>query len=403
MKHLIIGAGAAGISAAKTIRELSKTDEIVIVSKDDSIHSRCMLHKLISGQRDEKALSFIPDGFFEEQGIDWLSGQGVTSIDTAGQRAYLEGGSIDYDRLLIASGAVSVIPPVGALRTAGNVYGLRHLSDARRIKAANVTDVAVIGAGLVGLDAAWGLLELGRTVTVVEMGERILPLNLNKRAAQPYLEKFQEHGCRFELSRRVMDTKCDDRGNVTGILLDNGEVISCGMVIAAAGVRPALGFLDGSGIIADRGIKVNDRLETSIGGVYAAGDVTGLSGIWPNAVIQGRTAALGMCGQQALYDDTYAMKNTLNFYGLNTLSLGQTEPDEGDMVYEREDKSGYRRVIISGGAVKGIIIQGDIGQSGFWQELIKRKIDISTKGSVWSLSYADFYETLENGEYTWAV
>ncbi len=163
MKYVIIGAGVAGVEAAKVIRAQDGDGGIVMVSADTQVHSRCMLHKFISGERDEKGLDFTEEDFFAKYRIDWKKGSRAKEIDTENRKVFLDTGEgIDYGRLLLAAGADSFIPPVGQLREASNVYGLRNLSDAQAIvaEAKEAKKVLVIGSGLVGLDAAYGLLEL---------------------------------------------------------------------------------------------------------------------------------------------------------------------------------------------------------------------------------------------------
>lgn len=168
----------------------------------------------------------------------------------------------------------------------------------------------------------------------------------------------------------------------------------------AAGVRPAIECVQGSNIKAERFIEVNSRMETSCPHVYAAGDVAGLSGIWPNAMKQGETAAYNMCGVEKEYTDLYAMKNTMNFYGITTLSLGRGVAEEGDEVIIQHDSKGYRRAILRDGKLDSILIQGEIDYSGIYQYVIKNKIDISSmKDKIFALSFSDFYGINEKGQY----
>lgn len=403
MKHVIIGAGAAGIQAAKTIRALMKDAEILVISTDTHVHSRCMLHKYLSHERDEKTLSFVPEDFFETNHISWIKDKTVTSIDTEASVVILQDGSKEsYDRLLIATGAHSFIPPVGQFREANNVFGLRDLSDAQAIRplADKAENILVVGSGLVGMDAAYAFLEQGKAVTVVEMAERILPLQLDEAAGDAYREKFESHGCRFLLGKKASETVMNADGAIEAVILDDGTRINCDLVIVAAGVRPAIECVQGSNIKAERFIEVNSHMETSCPHVYAAGDVAGLSGIWPNAMKQGETAAYNMCGTEKEYTDLYAMKNTMNFYGITTLSLGRGVTEEGDEVIIHQDSKGYRRAILRDGKLDSILIQGDIDYSGIYQYVIKNKIDISSmKDKIFALSFSDFYGIDEKGKY----
>ena len=407
MEYVILGAGAAGITAAKTIRKADENGKITVISTDTQVHSRCMLHKYLSHERDAAGISFVDPDFFEKNQITWLQGKTVNRLDTQGKKVYTDqGDEVSYDRLLIATGAESFIPPVGNLREAENVFGLRHLRDAQAIDelAKDAENIVIIGSGLVGLDAAYGLMETGKKVSIVEMADQILPVQLDKTAAFEYQKRFEEAGARFYLGRKAADTIMGEDKNIHEIVLDNGEKLACDLIIVAAGVRSAVAGMEGEGIVIDRGIKVDDYLQTGAEGVYAAGDVTGLSGIWPNAQKQGETAALNMCGSHVEYTDRYAIKNTINFFGLVSMCVGVILPQEGDVVIAREDSRNYKRVVLRDGKVVGVLLQGDISHGGIWQYLIKNQISISgIQKDIFDLNFGDFYGIKDNGEYQWRM
>ena len=417
MKHLIIGAGAAAVSAVRTIRKEKPEDHIIIVSRDEEVYSRCMLHRFISGERDAESINFINDDILNSPNIEWIKGKTITRLDTsdAAEKAVYAGEEkiASGDTVLIATGSNSVTPPIGVLKTAENAFGLRHLSDARLIAGAakKAKKIAVIGAGLVGLDAVYGILESSggadKEISVIEMAPSVLAINLDAHAAEAYQKLFEKRGVKFHLARKVINTGSINHHNqdtINALELDDNTTIPCDMVIMAVGVRPAV-FPEGSIELTERkAIKVNEYLETNVPGIYAAGDVTGLSGIWPNAQKQGEMAAYNMTGTKWAYDDRFALKNTVNFFGLPSLSLGAINPQEGDEVLVKEDRNNYRKLILRDGIPVGIILQGEIGGSGFWLYLIANKIRIDNLGkSPWKLTYADFFGTEANGEYKWVV
>ena len=404
MKHLIIGAGAAGITAARTIRSLRPEDDVVILTEDNHIVSRVMLHKYINEERDIKSLSFVEEDFLDKNQIGWIGGQTVTHIDPVSKNVTTTQTTFSYDKLLIAPGAKSTIPPICILDVVRNLYGFRSLEDAKAIREAALTGekAVVIGAGLVGMAVAEALLDMGKEVAVVEMGFSILSLNLDERAALAYQSKFEEAGCKFYLGQSVTGTEVDSNGNINVVNLGDGTELPCDFVVAATGAKPEVDFLEESGIEHDRSLKVDQHLATNFPDVYGAGDVTGLSGIWPNAMRQGKIAGENMAGESVIYEDTFAVKNTVHFYGLLTLTIGTIKPEEGDRVEIREDRKGYRKLIIRDGRIVGLVLQGDISNSGFWQYLIKHNIPVDhLNKSIWKVGFVDFVSFNEEGEYEW--
>lgn len=406
MRHVIIGAGAAGMTAAKRIRELDHTAEIVVISKDEYVHSRCMLHKFLSGERDENTLNFVTQDFFDKNRITWIKSVEVKSIVQDRKNVILSDNQlICYDKLLIASGADSFMPPIGDFRTANNVYGLRNLDDAQKIVKYIKPQgkVIIVGSGLVGLDAAYALLEQKMQVTVVEMAERILPIQLDETAGNEYKKLFEHAGCKFILGKKASETVLNSQNNVCKLILDDKTELVCDLIIVAAGVRPAITCAAGCGMEAERNIKVNEYMETSVRDIYAAGDVAGMSGIWPNAMKQGSIAAENMCGRKNVYDDTYAMKNTINFFGLITLSLGRGQTQEGDKVIVQEDRKCYRKAIIRENKLDSILLQGNMDYAGIYQYLIKNKINLHGEKDIFKTSFADYYKIKSNGQYEFSL
>ena len=409
MRYVIVGAGAAGISAARTLRQLDREGEIILVSRDHKVHSRCMLHKYLSGQRTAEEIDFTAPDFFEANRVTWMPGKVMERLECGESRIVLEDGTkISYDKLLISSGAYYLIPPVPGLRRAGNVFGFRDLSDAEAIDRAARTGkkAVIIGSGLVGIDAAYALMERGIAPVIVEMADRILPLQLDACAAAEYQKLFESHGCSFRLSAKASGTRLDADGNVAALVLDDGEELECDFIVVAAGVRPEIRFLENCGVETGRAIVVNEYLETTVPGVYAAGDVCGLSGIWPNAMKQGITAAKNMCGISTIYDDTYAMKNTMNFFGLPALCIGDINRVGDDtQVITEEDRENYRKALVEDGVLKCILLLGNISGSGIFQYLIKNRIKLPVTGrEIFRLSFADFYGfDASNGKYSWSV
>lgn len=408
MKYLILGASASGVNCAKTIRELDPHGQITMVSKDKSIYSRCMLHHIIGKKRNIEELNFADEKFSEAYKINWLKNTGVENLDTNNRKVILDNGEIlEYDKLLIATGSSSFIPPVKKLREGKNIYGLRNIEDAIKIReeAKNANNVAVLGAGLVGIDAVAGLLEHNISISLVEMSDRILSMQLDRKSALRYEELFENEGVDIYTSVRAEEVLLDEGNKVKGLMLSDGRCIDCEMIVVAAGVRPNIDFIEDNTVKLDRGVVINNRCETNIKDIYAAGDVTGKSPIWPLAVKQGIVAAYNMVGIEKELEDLFSLRNSMNFLGLQTVSLGLIEaPDESYNISIEEYDDSYKKIIHRDGIIFGAIVQGDISYSGVLTYLIKNKVDIShIDKEMFDIGYSDFFRQKENGEYEYAV
>ena len=407
-RFVIIGAGAAGITAAQVLREFREKDVITVISTDEQVHSRCMLHKFLGHERDADGINFAGVDFFDKNDIIHIPCQTVTKIDTQAKTVhYGESYSIPYDKLLISTGAGFFIPPIPHFREAPNVFGFRDLSDALAIDEAFARGkrVFIVGSGLVGLDAASALCHRGAEITIAEMAPRVMPLQTDDYAASVYQKVFEDHGCRFLLGIGASDAAVDEAGNITEVILSTGERVPCDLIIMAAGVRPRIQLALDSGIAAERAITVDDHLRTSAPDVYAAGDCTGLSGVWPDAMAQGKAAAENMAGIDTVYEKPYPFKNTSNFFGVTMLSVGRLDLTEGaEIIVHKTDKE-YKKAIVKDGKLTGYLSMGDISNSGLYLHLIKNGIDVSGKlDKIFRLSFADFYGVNQkNGEYVYTV
>ena len=407
MAYVVVGASAAGINAAKTLREINKDIEIILVSKDEYVYSRCILHHFLDGRRDIEDLDFSPGEFFKKYDIKWMKGVEVTGIDTKEKKLKLDNGEdLTYEKVVLATGASSFLPPIENLRTANNVIGLRNLDDAIRIKeiAPKVKNIIILGAGLVGVDAMAGLLDYDAKVTMIEMGDRILPLQLDHYAANVYIERLKEEGVDFRFNVRAEKVIVDENNNPVAIKLNTGEEVPGELIIACTGVRSNVGFLEGSGIECDKfGLIFNPKGETNVKDVYGAGDISGRNPIWPTAVKEGLIAANNMCNKDIYMEDFFGSKNTMNFCGVATMSLGTViKPDDTyEEAVEIKGKD-YKKIIHKNGTIYGAIVQGDLSYVGVLTQLIKDKINIDrVKKPIFQIDYSDFFNEKENLEFVY--
>ena len=408
MNYVVVGASAAGVNGVKYIRQLEPDANITLISKDEHIYSRCILHHYLEGIRDIKALEFVEDGFIERNNINWIKGVGVEKIEPKQKELILsDGRTVSYDKVLLATGASTFFPPVKNLNDAKNVFGLRNLDDAIEIKekAQYAKNIVVMGAGLVGIDALTGLLHYGKNLTLVEFKGHMLSIQLDKRAAKTYQDAFTNEGVTQYYDTAVQEVIMDETGAVKALALSNGLIIDCDFLIVATGVRSNVAFLQDSGIECDRfGLIFDEYGRTSDESVYGAGDISGRNPIWPAAVKEAIIAATNMCGHKRELTDFFASKSTMNFLHIPTMSLGTPEPaDETYKVDIEEDGQGnYKKIIHKDGVIYGALIQGDLSYSGVLTQLIREKINIDkVEKSIFKIDYSDFFHLTDNCQFTY--
>ncbi|MEG0051376.1 MAG: FAD-dependent oxidoreductase [Terrisporobacter sp.] len=402
--YVIIGSSAAGINAAKILRSLDLQGNIRIISIDDKVYSRCMLHHVISNHRSVESINFVEESFFDENHINWMKNEKVISIDSENKYVITENNKVSYDKLLIASGASAFIPPIKNIYEGNFIYPLRNIEDVYNIKekVKESKNVAIIGAGLIGIDAVSAFMEYENLeVSLIYPNDLILDRQLDKYAAKVYEDKFAEAGVKLYSSQPVNEILLHDNKDVKGVLLGDGTIVECDMLVVSTGVKPNTDFIDNANIENNRGIVINDKCETTVKDIYAAGDVVGKNAIWPLAVKQGIVAAHNMAGAEKIADDNFTFKNSMNFMGIPTVSLGIViPPDDTYDVITRCDKEGYKKFIIKDNIITGFLAQGDISYTGAITYLIKHKVEISNlKERVFDLGYSDFFLMKENGEF----
>jgi NAD(P)H-nitrite reductase large subunit len=333
MKHLILGNGPAGVVAAETIRRLSPGDGITLLGDEPGPpYSRMAIPYLLTGEIEEKGTWLRKDpGHFDRLGIALASGR-AAAVDTGRREVRLEsGGTLAWDRLLVATGSRPNTPPVPGIDLPG-VHPCWTLADARAIaaRARKGGRVVQMGAGFIGCIILEALASRGVELVVVEMGDRMVPRMMPPRASELLRAWCERQGIHVVTGARVSEIR--RQGEALSVSLTDGQSFAADLVISATGVTPNTGFLDGSGIACDQGVLVDDRMETSVKGVYAAGDVSRAPefdtdrrvayAIQPTAVEQARIAAINMAGREATAAGALAM-NVLDTLGLVSTSFGQ--------------------------------------------------------------------------------
>ncbi len=407
-KYVVIGASAAGCNAIKEIRKLKPDCQITLISTDKTIYSRCILYHHLKGIRTLEQLNFMEPNFEEVYKVNWLRGKTATGVDTDANLVKLDDGTtVEYDALLIATGSHTNFPPIPGLREGTNIVGFRNFDDIEKIEAVlpDIQNIFIMGAGLIGIDAAAGLVPYHKNVTIADMGPYMLPIQLDAEASQTYIDLFAKEGVRQFYNMGAKEFRLDETGRCYEVEMGDGTIVPVDLVINCAGVRSNVEFLADSKIECDRfGLLFDHQGRTNIPNVFGAGDVSGRAPIWPVAVKEGIIAAGNMCGKAMSMDDFFASKSTMNFLGVPTLSVGSPNKyDEShEVVIERDKKGNYKKIVSKDGVITGALIQGDLSYAGVLTQLIRRKIDVSkVKKPLFKIDYSDFFREADNFEFVY--
>ncbi|MTE13267.1 FAD-dependent oxidoreductase [Nocardia aurantiaca] len=382
MSLVVIGTGIAGVTAADFLRRGHPDCEIHLVGREShDFYNRMGISRLIPGRSAMQGLHLLPEQWYEDHRITpWLNTL-AAHLDPRAQRVHLGTGEVlPYDRLILATGASAALPEIAGLHRPGS-FVLREAGDAMNIRAyaqqRSCTRAVVAGGGLLGLEAAYALHQLGLRVTVLERGQRLLGKQLDPRASAIVADHFTRAGIevrhRAETAALTADSRAVEPGGphgpgrdsdpVRSVVLKDGTVLPCEVFLTATGIRPNTELAARAGIPVRRGILVDDRMRTAAPHVYAAGDAAEhrdrVLGLWPIAAEQAQAAAVNaLGGDQVLTAETPA--TILKGVGLELFAIGQVEPGQHDEVIVVDDspRRSYRRLVISRGRAVGAIVLG---------------------------------------------
>lgn len=384
MKHVVLGAGPAGVIAAETLRRADPGAAVTLVCGEaEAPYSRMALPYLLAEDVGEDGTHLRHgEGHYDSLGIELRQGRVASISPDKGEVTLEDGNSLSYDRLLIATGSRPARPPVPGMDLDG-VVSCWTLEDARRIAAATKpgSKVVLMGAGFIGCIVLEALASRGVELTVVEMEDRMLPRMMDDAGAAMIKRWCEAKGVTVLTSTAVKSVEAAGKG----LKLDvGGNSLEADLVVCATGVRPNIEFLAGSGIETDQGILVGDRLQTNKPGIYAAGDVaqgpdfsTGermVHAIQPTASEHGRIAAANMAGADTPYRGSLIM-NVLNTVGLITASYGLWQGVKGgdQVVVQDEGAYKYLRLEFDGDVLVGSLSLGLTQHVGVLRGLIQTK------------------------------
>lgn len=376
---LIVGGSIAGHTAAQAARGLDPGARVTILTDEaHSFYNRLNLTRFLNEEVKRDDLFDYKEDWYEEHGVEVLTRSRVIGLDPVKKLVVLgEGRELPYDALILAHGSSAAAPPFYSPELE-NVFLLRTLEDVEHIiaRAKPGSRAAVIGGGVLGLEAAQGLVKRGVATRVFELQPILMSRQLDREAGAILLGRVLAAGIECRTGASV---KSIAGGRVT---LADGEVFQADPVVVSTGIRPNTDWVQRSGIHCKRGILVDDRMQTSAEGVYAAGDVVEwrgqVVGLWTNAIEQAKVAAANAAGKAAFFQG-FLPVTILKCLGVPLVSIGEIREDGGEIASEirRDPKAGtYRRVIFRNGAPIGGILLGTSAGMGEMRKLIETGLEV---------------------------
>ncbi|MFL5799192.1 MAG: FHA domain-containing protein [Actinomycetota bacterium] len=398
-RYAIIGDGAAGTTAAFYIRRADPNGRVIILSDDpQAAYYRAALTNFLIGELREEQLFAVPPNFYTEFRVERFQAR-VAQIDTRTNTLLLaSGGGLPYDRLLIAAGANPNLPPWPGADLSG-VMTMRTMQDARVVldglAGKQIRRAVVVGAGPLGIEWVQGLRNRGVEVTYVIRGDMFMEGILDRTASDLVWSRLRSGGVDLRLNDEITEVLGSKDRRVRAVRLKSGQELPCELVGSAIGIRANIEFLDGSGVATERGIPVDERMQTNVPNVFAAGDIAAVLdpatgrrrgfGLWEPARLQGRAAGINMSGGNHQYR-VGVQYNATRLWDLDLGAVGRTIEGEGDQVIPDFPRTGreirYRKLILRDGRLVGALMlgnrrQGVRSRALQFKRLIELGVDVS--------------------------
>jgi nitrite reductase (NADH) large subunit len=385
---VVVGNGMAGI---RTLEELLRRDAkryaiTVFGAEPHPNYNRILLSPVLAGERTLDEIVLNDFGWYEAHGIELRCGQKVVSIDRSRRLVFAENHEpTPYDRLLLATGSVPIVPPLPGSGLQG-VLAYRDIADTQKMIAASTQfrRAVVIGGGLLGLEAACGLVRRGMEVTVVHLAPWLMERQLDRTAAGLLQESLEARGLRFRLSAKTEAFSEGDAGQVGSVVLADGEIIPAQLVVVAIGIRPNTALAESAGLYCDRGIVVSDTLQTFDPRIYAVGECVSHRGRSYGLVAplfeQAQVCADHLAEGGVLRYGGSILSTKLKVTGIDVFSVGDFLGDAKteEILLADRDTAVYRKLVLRDGKLIGACLFGDTEDSPWYLDLIRQQADVDS-------------------------
>ncbi|WP_336936912.1 nitrite reductase small subunit NirD [Acinetobacter modestus] len=387
LKLVLIGNGLAGMRCLEDLLDMAPDRyEVTVIGEEPwGNYNRIMLSPVLSGEKTIEDIMLHPHAWYSDKGIKFIADDPAIKIDRTRKTVHTEKGeTVDYDRLIIATGSKPFIPPVQGIDLKG-VISFRDIYDVNTmIKYCETKkNAVVIGGGLLGLEAAYGLKQRGMNVTVLHLMDRIMERQLDGRASRMLRHSIEEKGIKI-ITEANTEALIGKNGHVSQIRLKDGTLLDADLVVFAVGIRPNITLAQSAGLRCNRGILVNDTMQTFDPSIYAVGECIehrnqtfGLvEPLWGQAFI----CATHLAEHGSLTFKSPTVPTQLKVSGVDVFSAGNFEPKEDyeDIILNDEKRHIYKRIIIQKDKVIGAVLFGDTEDGMWYAELIADQTPVST-------------------------
>ncbi|MEV5028075.1 nitrite reductase large subunit NirB [Paenibacillus sp. LPE1-1-1.1] len=401
-KLVVIGNGMAGIRCVEEIIKLSpdKYEITVFGNEPHPNYNRILLSKVLQGDSSIESIVINDWAWYKERGIRLHTGETVAQIHTESQYVKtLSGIRADYDCLIIATGSSAFIPPIAGVHKQG-VISFRNINDCKTMMeyAKKYKKAAVIGGGLLGLEAARGLLNLGMETDVIHNAPYLMNRQLDRMSADLLRKELEEQGMRFWLSKETESITGLNRAK--GIRFTSGSSLEADLIVISVGIRPNIELAKKSGMETNRAIVVDDFMRTSAPNVYAVGECAEHRGVAYGLVAplyeQGKVLASLLCGEASEPYKGSVPYAQLKVSGVDVFSVGDIHSDDAETAIQLFDgiRGTYKKVTMKEGTVRGAILFGDSSEGSQLLNLVKKRAPISELSSPVNAGGNDFNEEL---------
>ncbi|BCV77757.1 nitrite reductase [NAD(P)H] [Bacillus subtilis] len=387
---VLVGNGMAGVRAIEEILSVAKDEFQITIfgAEPHPNYNRILLSKVLQGDTDIKDITLNDWDWYEENNIQLYTNETVIKVDTENKTVITDADRIQpYDELILATGSVPFILPIPGADKKG-VTAFRDIKDTDTMLAASkqYKKAAVIGGGLLGLEAARGLLNLGMDVSVIHLAPFLMERQLDATAGRLLQNELEKQGMTFLLEKQTEEIVGDDR--VEGLRFKDGTSIEADLVVMAVGIRPNTTLGAESGIPVNRGIIVNDYMQTEIPHIYAVGECAEHRGIAYGLVAplyeQAKVLAKHMCGIETKPYEGSVLSTQLKVSGVEVFSAGdfnESEEKKAIKVFDEQDGI-YKKIVLRGNKIVGAVLFGDSSEGNRLFSMIQKEADISETSKI---------------------